>query len=41
MTLSGLQFATTFPIVFCGIFAMYRAQSTRRTAPTRTVPHRA
>jgi hypothetical protein len=30
MDLSALQFFCVFPVVFCGIFAIYRAQSTRR-----------
>jgi hypothetical protein len=31
MTLSGILFAILFPVVFCGIFAMYRAQAPNRT----------
>jgi hypothetical protein len=41
MTLSGLQFATTFPIVFLGIFAMYRAQATRVAVRIRSTARRA
>jgi hypothetical protein len=32
MTLSGILFVISFPIVFCGIFAIYRAQAPSRTA---------